>query len=290
MTATALKQHRWIDIPPEMKGPVTVSAVFHVALVIVAIVGLPYFKKPPEPMSNAVPVEILPIAEMTTTNKPPVKAPPAPEKEVQEKPLEKEKPPTPPKVEAVEPPKEVPKPKPKTDSKPKPKPVVPPPTTEKLEEAKPEEKPKPEEQQNNFDSLLKNLQDSKPQVEEDVPAVKNAEAPAPSPLAAFSQQLSMSEADALRQQLSRCWSIQAGARYAEDLVVEIRMTVSPDRHVMSAVINDQWRYNQDPAFRSAADSAVRAVNSPQCETLNLPPEKYESWKDIVVTFDPREML
>ena len=296
MAAASIKE-RWMEIPQGMKVPLIISAVFHLGLLIIAITGLPYFTKIPDPMLNsAIPVEILPIAEMTTTNKPPVKAAPAPEKEEKVKPIQKEKPPVPPKVEAVEPPKEITPPKPKVEDKPKPKPVVPPPPTEKLEKPKPEEKPKKEEkpveetQQQDFSKLLKNLQDSEPVVEDDLPESKDAAPPTPSPLAAFSENLTMSESDALRQQLSRCWSIQAGARYAEDLVVEVRLTVSPDRHVMSATIQDQWRYNQDSYFRAAADSAIRAVNSPQCETLNLPPDKYELWKDIVVTFDPREML
>ena len=292
-SAAASKDKSWnIDVPEGMKTPVVISAIFHIALVVVALVGLPYFKKEPDPMeSSAIPIEILPIAEMTTTNKQPVKSAPAPEKPPEEKPLQKEKP-MPPKVEAVEPPKEITPPKPKAEKKPVPKPVTPPPPEEKLEKPKekPEEKPVDEAQAQDFTALLKNLQDAPPEVTEDLPESKSADAPAPSPIAAFSEQLTMSELDALRQQLSRCWSIQAGARYAEELVVEVRLIVSPDRHVMSATIVDQWRYNQDSYFRAAADSAIRAVNSPQCETLTLNPDKYDSWKDMVVTFDPREML
>lgn len=295
MASAEATKDRWIEIPPGMKGPVIFSAVFHIALVVIALTGLPYFKKEPDPMeSTAIPIEILPIAEMTTTNKKPVKAAPAPEKPPEEKPIQKEKPPAPPKVEAVEPPKEITPPKPKTEAKPKPKPVTPPPPEEKLEKPlekpKPEEKPVDETQAQDFTNLLKNLQDSDPVVEDNLPESKDAEAPAPSPIAAFSEQLTMSETDALRQQLSRCWSIQAGARYAEELVVDVRITVSRERRVLSATIVDQWRYSQDSYFRAAADSAIRAVNSPQCETLNLNPDKYELWKDMVVTFDPREML
>lgn len=305
MAAATVKDRR-IDIPEGMKTPLIVSAVFHVALVVIAITGLPYFKSDTDPLeSTAIPIEILPIAELTTTNKPPVKAPPAPERPPEEKPIEKK--PAPPKVEAVEPPKEITPPKPpKAAEKPKPKPVTPPPPDESAlektkEEPKPKEKPqeeaevkkeeKPtEEQQQDFNNLLKNLQDSTPEVTEDLPESKTAEAPAPSPIAAFSEQLTMSEMDALRQQLSRCWSIQAGARYADELKVEVRLTVSPERRVLSATVVDQWRYSQDSYFRAAADSAIRAVNSPQCETLVLNPDKYDQWKDMIVEFDPSEML
>ena len=291
MVAASLK-NQWEEVPEGMKTPLIISALFHIALVIVAITGLPYFiNKPDQLDSTAIPIEILPIAEMTTTNKPKIEAAPAPEPEEKVKPLEKK--PAPPKVEAVEPPKEITPPKPKTEAKPKPKPVVPPPPTEKLE--KPEEKPKEiekpvEDTSQDFNALLKNLQDSKPEVAEDLPAVKDAAAPAPAPAAPFSETLTMSEMDALRRQLSNCWSIQAGARYAEELVVEVRLIVSPDRRVLSATVVDQWRYSQDSYFRAAADSAIRAVNSPQCEILQLNPDKYEQWKDLLVEFDPKDML
>jgi outer membrane biosynthesis protein TonB len=297
MSATVAEQDRVLQIPPGMKGPLAFSGVFHIGIVILAIVGLPYFKAPPEPMTRAIAIEILPIAELTTTNRAPVQAPPKPPEEIKEKP--KEKPPAPPKVDTVEPPKDIPKP-PQEKPKPKPKPVTPPPPTEKLAppEEKPVEKPKPEEkpveqqqQQEDFSSLLKNLQDSQPDIQEDVPVTKTADAtPVAAPAAPFSQQLTMNEFDLLTQQLQRCWSIQAGARYAEDLVVEVRLIVNRERRVMSASIVDQWRYGQDSYFRAAADSAIRAVNSPQCEILNVPPEKYDVWKDMIVTFDPRDML
>lgn len=303
-SAAATLKQRWIDVPEGMKGPLIVSGIIHVGLFVLAITGLPYFKTDPPPMMNSIPVEILPIAEITTSNKKiPVKAAPTPEPEKLEKPPEKK--PAPPKVEEVKPP-EPPKPPKAAESKPKPKPVTPPPpdeaALEKVKEApKPEEK-KPEEKveakekaeepdtSQDFTKLLKNLQDSQPEVDETLPESKDAAAPTPAPEAPYAETMTMSEADALAQQLQRCWSIQAGARYAEDLVVKVRLTVSPERRTLSAVIVDQWRYSQDSYFRAAADAAIRAVHSPQCEVLQLPPDKYETWKDIVVTFDPTDML
>jgi colicin import membrane protein len=42
-------------------------------------------------------------------------------------------------------------------------------------------------------------------------------------------------------------------------------------------------------YNSARDSAVRAVFQGQPFTM-LKPEHYETWKDIEVTFDPRDMI
>ncbi len=274
------------------------SVVFHAVLIISLTVTLPRFIKTPPVLEQPIAVELVEVADKTTTNRPPVEAPPPKEKKEEIKPVEKkiDKPKTPPKVDLKEPPKAVPPepPKPKTKVV-EAKPDVPPPPSEKLKEPEPKPEPKPDEkpevkQEDQFASLLKNLQETEPQPETDV-VNKDAETPPqPSPLAAFSQKLTMSEMDALRYQLTRCWSIQAGARYAEDLVVEIRMIVNPDRTVQSATILDQGRYNNDTFFRSAADSAMRAIRSPLCNPLELPEDKFDMWKDIVVRFDPREML
>lgn len=94
----------------------------------------------------------------------------------------------------------------------------------------------------------------------------------------------------LRMQLSRCWSIEAGAKYAEITPIEVRLQLSRKREVLSATIVDQWRYRQDSNYRKAADSALRVFKHPECKKLKVEPHKYETWKDMVVTFDPREML
>jgi hypothetical protein len=287
------------SLPPALKWAAILSVLFHIGVYVALTVTLPSFRKPPPPLEQPIAVEFVEVAEKTMTNRPPVEAPKPKEKKEEIKPVEKkvEKPPTPPKVDLKEPPKAVPpeppKPKQKVVEKPS---EVPPPPSEKLKEPEPKKpEPKPEEkpevkQEDQFASLLKNLQETEPQPETDVVNPKAEAPPEPSPLAAFSQKLTMSEMDALRYQLSRCWSIQAGARYAEDLVVEIRLLVNADRSVQSATIVDQGRYNADGFFRAAADSAMRAVRSPMCNPLELPADKYDMWKDIVVRFDPREML
>jgi len=289
-------QHN-IEMVPAMKWALILSVSFHVFLIIAGVVGMPFMKPPPPVLSDPIEVELVEVDEETTTNKPPApkKAEKPPEEKLEE-PKKQEKPPAPPKVTAKKPPKTVPPAPPelKEEVAP-PKPDVPPPPSEALKEPPPKPKKPPEKeekvvvnQEEAFMSVLKNLQESEPQSEEG--EAKEEVKSEQSPLAKFSQRMTMSEADALRRQLSRCWSIQAGARYAEDLVVEVRLAVNPDRSVQKAVIVDQWRYNQDDFFRAAADSALRAVNSPLCNPLDLPPDKYELWNDIVVTFDPREML
>ena len=103
------------------------------------------------------------------------------------------------------------------------------------------------------------------------------------------QPLTLSEVDALKTQIERCWIVQAGARYAEDLVVTIRVFLNPDGSLRrEPQIVDDKRLAGDPFFRAAAASAIRAVL--KCEPFKMPFTKYHRWREIELTFDPREML
>jgi hypothetical protein len=101
--------------------------------------------------------------------------------------------------------------------------------------------------------------------------------------------LNASELDAVRQQIAGCWAVPAGARDADDLVIEMRVTVRPDRTVSSAELLNPEK-GSDTFWRSAAERAIRAVRNPKCSPLKLPPDKYDVWNTIIFTFNPKEML
>lgn len=285
------------EFTPEMKKALTASLFLHFGIFVFAIVGLPYISTPPR-LPQPIAVEIVNIDEITTTNKEPNQSK-LKKVEEQPKPKAEKKVVAPPKVEAKKPPKIKPIDKPEVKKEVvKPEPKVPPLPTEKLEKPKPEKKkeePKEEAvtQEEEFLSVLKNLQDSETPSDVVTEAVK----PAPqeqSPLAKFSQKLSATEADAigvaLNEQFRGCWNMLAGARNAEDIVVKINLVVRPDRTVQSARVVDQWRYNQDSFYRAAADEAMRAIRHSNCEVLDLPPDKYDLWKDLTFNFNPSAQL
>ena len=101
--------------------------------------------------------------------------------------------------------------------------------------------------------------------------------------------LTLSEIDALRTQVERCWIVQAGTRYGEELVVTLRVFLNPDGSLRSEPkIVDEARFAADPDFPAAAESAIRAVL--KCEPFKMPVAKYHRWREIELTFDPRGML
>ena len=103
----------------------------------------------------------------------------------------------------------------------------------------------------------------------------------------LAQQLSMSELDALRARLAQLWNPPVGASNPEELVVQIRILLKPDGTLAAppGVIS----YGRSTLAVAARDSAVRAVLRGQPFDM-LKPEHYDQWKDIEITFDPREMI
>ena len=154
------------------------------------------------------------------------------------------------------------------------------------------EEPKEVDSDSAFDSILKDLSPTEAEFEN--PAEnENADPdalPQPTPDAPLGAQLTMTELDALRYQLMQCWNVPAGAQGAQDLNVEVRITVNPDRTPRNVEIINTSRYNSDPFYRAAADSARRAVLNPSCSPLKLPPEKYDQWKTTIVNFNPSDMF
>lgn len=213
----------------------------------------------------------------------PAKPEPKPEPEPEAEPIpDKEAP----KPEKKEPPKE----KPKEEEKPvkpkeKPAPKTPPKAELTLEKKKDTSKSKDEKKKvdKDFESLLDSLQkdDSKPAPQ----GKKSKGAPADS----IGPVVTATEIDVLRQHFRKCWSVPVGVRGAKDLAVEVQMKIGKDGVVKTADIVDKGRMARDPLFRSAAESARRAAMDPRCSPIPLSPEKYEQWKDLEMTFNPKDM-
>jgi hypothetical protein len=104
------------------------------------------------------------------------------------------------------------------------------------------------------------------------------------------EKMSMSEIDALRRQIERCWNPPAGAPEAENLVVEVQLQINQDGTVRQAQIVDTSRMYRDSYYRAAAESVLRAVKHPSCTPLKLPHEKYDLWRETKLTFNPRELV
>ncbi|GGF04222.1 cell envelope biogenesis protein TolA [Stappia taiwanensis] len=199
----------------------------------------------------------------------PVKAPepapaPAPKEAVAEAP--KEKAPEPAEKKVAEAPKPVPSVRPRT------KPTPPPKATKKKKAFNP----------NQIAALLNKVD----------PAGGGTPSASENPASLGSRKglsnvsMSQSELDALRSQISQCWNPPAGSAGANDLNVRLKVYLRPDGGVdmQPEVLNS----SSNPSFTIAAESARRAVL--RCAPYSLPAAKYDAWREVIINFDPRDLL
>lgn len=99
--------------------------------------------------------------------------------------------------------------------------------------------------------------------------------------------LSQSEMDALRGQIQRCWNVPAGVADAQGLVVTVKMKLTENGEIDGAPVITSGG-NDSGVGRVAAESARRAVQ--RCAPYNLPRDKYDSWSEVIVNFDPSDMF
>ena len=290
-----------------MRTPAVASAVMHASFLVIAFIGLPdFFRQPPplEPEPVMVEFEAIdkkaaapkvgnpppqpkdaPIAEETTKAPPPKTAdpPPAPP------------PPKPVEEAAVQPPP--PPPKPPEQAKPEPpKPAeeivaLKPKEAEPPKVEKPPEPPKPAPEVKKVEptNILKNQQSPNkvqtPEQQTKPPAQVTRQAPAAPQLAAV---VTASEVEGVRQKIRPCWNFPAGVKDQNALIVTLIVQMNQDGTPVKADLKDTGRYNNDPAYRAAADAAHRAIMNPKCQPWLLAPEKFANWRTITFNFDPRD--
>lgn len=97
--------------------------------------------------------------------------------------------------------------------------------------------------------------------------------------------LTQSEMDSLRGQIQACWSVPASAQGEEGLKVSVQFQLT-----QGALIEGKPRVTSSSGNRQLDESAVRAVARCGARGFQLPPDKYDSWRDVVVNFDPSEMF
>lgn len=94
--------------------------------------------------------------------------------------------------------------------------------------------------------------------------------------------MSVSELDAFMGQVQKCWNPPPGASEAE-LMARIQVVLQPDGSL--AATPQTIEAPSHPMGPAYAASAIRAIR--MCAPYRLPAEKYEQWRDNVLTFVPK---
>jgi outer membrane biosynthesis protein TonB len=288
------------------RSSIVFSTLIHIAFLVLAYLGLPDWWQavelettfPVQMVENITDVTTPPKSEPETTQPKPVE----PEEQVAEEPPPPAPPvpPAPPEpVEEIKAPDPEPLPEPipeetvadEPDPEPEPEPEpeqlqvaeVPPPKPEPPQDLPKPDEPKPEADA--FESLLKDLENVTETQTAEVTPTETPTPPQPTQ-SLSSDNLSISAKDAMRRKVESCWNFDPGARQAGELLVEIGIRLNPDGSIMQAEIRDNGRMSSDTYYRSAAESAYRAVLrcAPYYDVLGREP--YDEWKTITLRFDP----
>ncbi len=185
---------------------------------------------------------------------------------------------------------------PKVKSKPKPPEFK---ITEKKVERKKkklEDEKKEQKQKKRVDNILKSIEKIKSEKnnkrnekKKEIERVDETKVEDDVNVAKLGEKLTISEKDAIRRQFYRCWIVPAGAKNIQDYKVSIKLTLNKEGEVINSKILNKVKMNNS-FFRTLAESAVRAVNHPDCKQLKVPKKKYETWKETILDFDPSVMI
>ena len=284
-----------------MNRSIIISSVLHGLLILITAMSLPFLAKKPLDIPPIVSVELIQITEKTNI-------PFAPKaKKIIEKAKEEEKK----LVSEQAPPKKVKKTKTKTvvsvdqnekidnktpDAIPLPEKTVKKIETKKENKQNPDKLNKEVKQVSEFEKRefvdLDNIAKLIDKAKEDSAEVvkKNDDITQDQDRNIENTRLTLSEEDALKAQIFRCWSIPLGLPYNENLLVRIKLMLEPDGSVIKTEILDHARMNKPGQgfYKVLAESALRAVKL--CQPLRVPATGYERWKELQLNFDAREML
>ncbi|KZL13764.1 hypothetical protein [Pseudovibrio sp. Ad37] len=311
-----------------MRAGLIASLVVHVVVLVAGAVSLNLGKELNTAPVDSLPVDLVPVSELTKlqlgtkeakeikeaalqpTKKPAEK--PEPEKKTGEAKKEVKKvqeakkevqqaetPPPPPEPAEPEPaPKEVPKEKapaetaelgPEVEKTEKPKQVV---------KVRPRSKPKPP-------ARPKAPKKEEPKKKEDfnskmaallnkTNAKSSGTAKSAKPASLGSElgqtnvKMSQSELDALRGRIGQCWNPAVGALDAHELNVSVEFKLTRAGEVDGSP--RVLNSSSHPAFAASAGAAVRAIL--RCGPYQdvLPIAKYDAWETVIMNFTPRDML
>jgi hypothetical protein len=154
---------------------------------------------------------------------------------------------------------------------------------------KPPKQPKPAQPTQDFSSVLKNVEKMKT-TSPDTQAPQPDTPPQPDTSASTlsAPQLTSSEVEAVKSQMVGCWFFDAGKRGVGDMTVDVHVTLAPDGTVKSVQADGGTRMAIDTLYRSFVEETVRAVW--KCSPLRVPLDKYETWKELLLHFDPSGMV
>lgn len=100
--------------------------------------------------------------------------------------------------------------------------------------------------------------------------------------------LTQSEREGLIFKVQQCWNVPVAIQNAKDLKVTLRVSLDPDGHLKSSPLLIEPVNSPLVGVQHAYEAGRRALI--RCQPFKLPSEKYETWKEIDIVFNPQKMV
>lgn len=102
------------------------------------------------------------------------------------------------------------------------------------------------------------------------------------------QKLSQSEMDALRGQIEKNWSIIPGLAGADGVRVQVKMKLDQNGEIIGDI--EVSSTGGEPSARTVLEGGARRAVLKSAPFTGLPPDKYDAWSEVIVNFDPSELM
>jgi len=255
------------------------AGVAHLLLFAALSFALQFSQHPLPMIEDAVPVEVVEIADaprVTEAPKPSIKA--APQETVA---------PAPPEPSPPEPKAETPPPEPAPEPRPEPKPLDTRKLASVIDKSVPKEKPLDSQKLANLIDKALPKAKVKPL---DISSLATSIQAATPKQATVDPRAAETLAQAIRAQVAPCWNPPIGGADVRRMTVVLRADFDRDGMVIGrpSVVSQTGGTAGNAAYaRAFADTAVRAVL--RCSPLKLPPKLFDLWKSVEINFDPDQM-
>ena len=126
--------------------------------------------------------------------------------------------------------------------------------------------------------------------EDDVAAALEAalNATPAAPAVAAGPPMTGAERDSFRIAVNRCWNVDPGS-VAARVTVEVGFSLDREGRVQGNEVRLLSSDGDQSATNTAFEAARRAILRCQSGGYQLPADKYDQWRDVVITFDPSGM-
>ena len=104
-----------------------------------------------------------------------------------------------------------------------------------------------------------------------------------------SMEMTSAERQQMLNALKGCWIVDPAAIGFGSISVTLAASLQPNGYVDRGSVRVVSPMPTPPEYRVAVESARQALLDTRCQPLPVPPQKYDAWRQVQITFNPQNM-